>query len=312
MLFQQDCKNPDNGVLGKCCRDPDYKDPWPAGDFPANFKGEFDERGFPKNWNLTDKDFGIKSRPRPSAPLAPLRQPERPQQFQPLQPSATFFNQDNSINAIPAQPPRRPQPPVNVAAIPQRPVTSAPFSTPRPIVVQNIPQQSQFGVPQQPIFVQSPTSQPPKYTTTQELIPQQNVQFTVNVPEPEQNIEVLQPQKPKVPEYVESVQFGQPIRPIVPQQPPKTFNIPSISNFIGNGPNQPGEVVEAPVVQDTPATQKPGIFNLPSFPSLPAFPSLPSFPTFGGKEIAPTSVQIQEHQPGNQCGIINQVNLIPH
>jgi len=27
----QDCADPDTGAIGKCCRDPNYKDPWPGG-----------------------------------------------------------------------------------------------------------------------------------------------------------------------------------------------------------------------------------------------------------------------------------------
>lgn len=27
----QECQNPDTGIIGKCCRDPNYKDPWPGG-----------------------------------------------------------------------------------------------------------------------------------------------------------------------------------------------------------------------------------------------------------------------------------------
>ncbi|XP_015586809.1 uncharacterized transmembrane protein DDB_G0289901 [Cephus cinctus] len=47
------CKNPDNGVIGKCCRDPNYVDPWPTGNLPADYSGGFDEQGFPKILNLT-------------------------------------------------------------------------------------------------------------------------------------------------------------------------------------------------------------------------------------------------------------------
>lgn len=52
MVFQA-CRNPDNGVVGKCCRDPDYVDPWPAGNLPANYSGGFDEQGFPSYLNIS-------------------------------------------------------------------------------------------------------------------------------------------------------------------------------------------------------------------------------------------------------------------
>lgn len=46
------CKNPDNGVIGKCCRDPNYVDPWPTENLPANYSGGFDEQGFPTFLNI--------------------------------------------------------------------------------------------------------------------------------------------------------------------------------------------------------------------------------------------------------------------
>ncbi|XP_033313522.1 uncharacterized protein LOC117212680 [Bombus bifarius] len=46
------CKNPDNGIIGKCCRDPNYVDPWPTGNLPANYSGGFDEQGFPTFMNI--------------------------------------------------------------------------------------------------------------------------------------------------------------------------------------------------------------------------------------------------------------------
>ncbi|XP_006622554.1 uncharacterized protein LOC102681132 [Apis dorsata] len=46
------CQNPDNGIIGKCCRDPNYTDPWPTGNLPANYSGGFDEQGFPTFLNI--------------------------------------------------------------------------------------------------------------------------------------------------------------------------------------------------------------------------------------------------------------------
>jgi len=31
LVTLQECADPDTGVLGKCCRDPNYEDPWPGG-----------------------------------------------------------------------------------------------------------------------------------------------------------------------------------------------------------------------------------------------------------------------------------------
>ncbi|XP_012265266.2 hornerin isoform X1 [Athalia rosae] len=46
------CRNPENGIVGKCCRDPNYVDPWPTGNLPANYSGGFDEQGFPTYLNI--------------------------------------------------------------------------------------------------------------------------------------------------------------------------------------------------------------------------------------------------------------------
>nr|KAF7423541.1 hypothetical protein H0235_008824 [Vespula pensylvanica] len=46
------CKNSENGIIGKCCRDPNYVDPWPTGNLPANYSGGFDEQGFPTFLNI--------------------------------------------------------------------------------------------------------------------------------------------------------------------------------------------------------------------------------------------------------------------
>ncbi|XP_076750260.1 inactive serine protease scarface [Xylocopa sonorina] len=46
------CRNPENGIIGKCCRDPNYVDPWPTGNLPANYSGGFDEQGFPTFLNI--------------------------------------------------------------------------------------------------------------------------------------------------------------------------------------------------------------------------------------------------------------------
>jgi hypothetical protein len=31
LVTLQECANPDTGAIGKCCRDPNYEDPWPGG-----------------------------------------------------------------------------------------------------------------------------------------------------------------------------------------------------------------------------------------------------------------------------------------
>ncbi|XP_015517677.2 uncharacterized transmembrane protein DDB_G0289901 [Neodiprion lecontei] len=59
------CRNPDNGVIGKCCRDPNYVDPWPTGNLPANYSGGFDEQGFPTYLNIA-KTRPPKKQPTPT------------------------------------------------------------------------------------------------------------------------------------------------------------------------------------------------------------------------------------------------------
>ena len=51
-IVSQTCKNPENGIIGKCCRDPNYVDPWPTGNLPENYSGGFDEQGFPTFLNI--------------------------------------------------------------------------------------------------------------------------------------------------------------------------------------------------------------------------------------------------------------------
>lgn len=48
----QNCRIAKTGTAGKCCRDPNYVDPWPAGNLPANYSGGFDEQGFPTFLNI--------------------------------------------------------------------------------------------------------------------------------------------------------------------------------------------------------------------------------------------------------------------
>ncbi|XP_075232343.1 uncharacterized protein LOC142330774 [Lycorma delicatula] len=55
-----DCMNPDTNVVGKCCRDPNYKDPWPAGMMmPKGPTGEgFDDGQYHPQDNKTPFDDG--------------------------------------------------------------------------------------------------------------------------------------------------------------------------------------------------------------------------------------------------------------
>ncbi|XP_017885505.1 coagulation factor XII-like [Ceratina calcarata] len=70
------CRNTETGTIGKCCRDPNYVDPWPTGNLPANYTGGFDEQGFPTFLNIA------KVRP-PSK--SPTKSAKKPVQYKPVQ-----------------------------------------------------------------------------------------------------------------------------------------------------------------------------------------------------------------------------------
>lgn len=361
----QDCRNPENGVDGKCCRDPNYVDPWPAGDFPKNYQGAFDSKGFPVAWNITG-ELGKKApanRPIPAAPVkrpvpaAPTPGPFRQPSPQPILQTAATNQREDGSNFIPQGPFPSSTPVPSSTPIPQQAFPSSPFPQrpQRPIVTPFPQQPSPSPFPQQPSstpFPQRPSSTPfpqrpsiatfpsstpfPQQPSSTPLppiiVPEQpaRLPFQPQTIQQPQFVVPAQPQQPN--DFVESVSFGQPLQPAnppkfvqQPQQPPKTFNIPNIpnipeqiyNNFV-NRPEQQGEVVEGPAVvadEPAPASEKPGgIFgNFPNFqlPSLPSIPNIPNFPGFG-KEIAPTSVRIEPHQPGNVCGIINQVKYKSH
>lgn len=76
-LVLQSCKNATTGVVGKCCRDPNYVDPWPTGNLPANYTGGFDEQGFPTFLNIA------KVRPPKKPVTQPPKTSPKPPPFQP-------------------------------------------------------------------------------------------------------------------------------------------------------------------------------------------------------------------------------------
>lgn len=82
-LVLQSCRNSETGVVGKCCRDPNYVDPWPTGNLPANYTGGFDEQGFPTFLNIATvrppkkpvTQSPINTSPKPPAPQHEHSQP---------------------------------------------------------------------------------------------------------------------------------------------------------------------------------------------------------------------------------------------
>ncbi|XP_008553734.1 uncharacterized protein LOC103575657 [Microplitis demolitor] len=136
-----DCKNPDNGVIGKCCRDPNYVDPWPTGNLPANYSGGFDEQGFPTFLNIQKAKPTKKPTPTPVKGRVPNKNVQAPTQ-----------------NAIPQQPkpqfpaPANPQPNFNVNANNQQPLVNYP----------NVPNFPTFPKPfNKNNFVESPSNANP-------------------------------------------------------------------------------------------------------------------------------------------------------
>lgn len=119
-LVLQSCKNATTGVIGKCCRDPNYVDPWPTGNLPANYTGGFDEQGFPTFLNIA------KVRP----PKKPVTQP--PIKTSPKPPQ--IHEQFQSTSDVPLVPDDSNVTPQRVVSISTPQVPIAPISTPAPFI----------------------------------------------------------------------------------------------------------------------------------------------------------------------------------
>lgn len=81
----QDCADPETGVVGKCCRDPNYKDPWPASQLGLyNPNDGFDNGQYKENRH--DGKYkrppvsGVKT-PQPGVKGHPLARPFEPNQI---------------------------------------------------------------------------------------------------------------------------------------------------------------------------------------------------------------------------------------
>lgn len=113
------CKNATTGIVGKCCRDPNYVDPWPTGNLPANYTGGFDEQGFPSFLNI-----------------ATVRPPKKPVTQPPIKPSPKppqiheQFQPTSDIPLIPGDSNVTPQHVVSIST--QVPIT--PINTPPPVI----------------------------------------------------------------------------------------------------------------------------------------------------------------------------------
>ncbi|EZA59838.1 uncharacterized protein LOC105274877 [Ooceraea biroi] len=90
------CRDKETGIVGKCCRDPNYVDPWPTGNLPANYTGGFDEQGFPTFLNIakvrppkkpvTQSPIKIIPKPPTKTPAPPIYEQREPTHVVPLVP----------------------------------------------------------------------------------------------------------------------------------------------------------------------------------------------------------------------------------
>ncbi|XP_014485658.1 PREDICTED: uncharacterized protein LOC106750091 [Dinoponera quadriceps] len=120
------CRNQETGVIGKCCRDPNYVDPWPTGNLPANYTGGFDEQGFPTFLNIEKVPPPTK---KPQQPTKTIPKPVRPPVVQPPQ-----FQEQHPTNVVPLVPEDSNVPTPHVLPVPTQVVPEVPIvaNTPEP------------------------------------------------------------------------------------------------------------------------------------------------------------------------------------
>ncbi|XP_029166368.1 inactive serine protease scarface isoform X2 [Nylanderia fulva] len=117
------CRNSETGVVGKCCRDPNYVDPWPTGNLPANYTGGFDEQGFPSFLNI--------AKVTPKKPVTPL--PIKTTPKPPPPPPPPIHEQQQPTNVVPLEPDFSDLIPQRVIPISTQ-VPIIPISTPTPFI----------------------------------------------------------------------------------------------------------------------------------------------------------------------------------
>lgn len=96
----QDCQDPETGVIGKCCRDPNYKDPW-----PASVLGQYR----PDLLGFDDGTYKQKNKPQPGVKGGRLPVPRPNQPFEPNQIGSPSNNPNSFIKpGFPANNPNNP------------------------------------------------------------------------------------------------------------------------------------------------------------------------------------------------------------
>ncbi|KAL0120597.1 hypothetical protein PUN28_008346 [Cardiocondyla obscurior] len=125
------CRISETGAAGKCCRDPNYVDPWPTGNLPANYTGGFDEQGFPTFLNIA------KVRP-PKKPVTqpPIKTVSKP----PIKPPVQEQLQPTTI--VPLVPDDTDINPQRVLPISTQIPIAPPVSTPAPFIDNSYDQDS--------------------------------------------------------------------------------------------------------------------------------------------------------------------------
>ncbi|XP_032686691.1 uncharacterized protein LOC116851432 isoform X2 [Odontomachus brunneus] len=137
------CRNQETGIIGKCCRDPNYVDPWPTGNLPANYTGGFDEQGFPTFLNIATVRPPTK-RPVPQQPPKTIPKPTvRP----PVVPQTPQFHEQQPTNVVPEDSNATPH--VLPTQVPTAASTPTPF-TKKPYEFDSSDQQPIAVVPQIP------------------------------------------------------------------------------------------------------------------------------------------------------------------
>ncbi|XP_011881510.1 PREDICTED: uncharacterized protein LOC105569558 isoform X2 [Vollenhovia emeryi] len=113
------CRISKTGAVGKCCRDPNYVDPWPTGNLPANYTGGFDEQGFPTFLNI-----------------AKVRPPKKPATQPPIEttPKPPVHEELQPTNVVPLVPDDSDVIPQRVLPIPTQVPRVPPVSTPAPFI----------------------------------------------------------------------------------------------------------------------------------------------------------------------------------
>ncbi|CAA9998705.1 unnamed protein product, partial [Nesidiocoris tenuis] len=273
-----DCQNLETGVIGKCCRDPNYKDPWPAGmmmpgGMPAGTPGAFDDGQYKPGsfddgqYNPGASNAGQYNPPGAPAGGKPTISPPNPYTIK--KPLGVFGG-----NVTPYPVPSAQQP--------------APLA-PKP------------GQTHQDVFPNNEDKSPSTYPQT--AGPQSHpVPSPVNVPGPQRN-----PTSPYgtsvTPEASEAIRFPTEAAQQPPLALPGTYRPPPGAAGPGSqAPSAPSYGQPSAPSYGQPSAPSYGQPSAPSYgqPSAPGY-GQPSAPGYGSPSPQPSSDS--QVTPGQQCGV---------